>query len=112
MNIGKYASPADVLFELVNPSDIHLALTVFEKDLDKLFIGQKIIAYNNNQSAKKYNCKIILIGQDISPERSVIVHCHFEQYHKTLIPRIFMNAEMEVATNNAFVIPNEGLIRF
>ena len=112
MNIGKYASPADVLFELVNPSDIHLALTVFEKDLDKLFIGQKITAYNNNQSAKKYNCKIILIGQDISPERSVIVHCHFEQYDKTLIPGMFMNAEVEVATNNALVIPNDGLIRF
>ena len=112
MNIGKYASPTDVLFELVNPADIHLALTVFEKDLDKLFIGQKIIAYNNNQSAKKYNCKIILIGKDISPERAVIVHCHFEQYNKTLIPGMYMNAEVEVSTNNAFVIPNDGLVRF
>ena len=112
MNIGKYASPTDVLFELVNPADIHLALTVFEKDLDKLFIGQKIIAYNNNQSAKKYNCKIILIGKDISPERAVIVHCHFEQYDKTLIPGMYMNAEVEVSTKNAFVIPNDGLVRF
>lgn len=112
MNIGKYASPTDVLFELVNPADIHLALTVFEKDLDKLFIGQKIVAYNNNQSSKKYNCEIILIGKDISSERAVIVHCHFEQYDKTLIPGMYMNAEVEVSTNNAFVIPNDGLVRF
>lgn len=112
MNIGKYASPTDVLFELVNPADIHLALTIFEKDLDKLFIGQKIVAYNNNQSSKKYNCEIILIGKDISPERAVIVHCHFEQYDKTLIPGMYMNAEVEVSTNNAFVILNDGLVRF
>jgi cobalt-zinc-cadmium efflux system membrane fusion protein len=112
MNIGKYASPTDVLFELVNPADIHLALTVFEKDLDKLFIGQKIVAYNNNKSSKKYNCEIILISKDISPERAVIVHCHFEQYDKTLIPGMYMNAEVEVSTNNAFVIPNDGLVRF
>jgi len=112
MNIGKYASPTDVLFELVNPADIHLALTVFEKDLDKLFIGQKIVAYNNNQASKKYNCEIILIGKDISPERAVIVNCHFEQYDKTLIPGMYMNAEVEVSTNNAFVIPNDGLVRF
>ena len=112
MNIGKYASPTDVLFELVNPADIHLALTVFEKDLDKLFIGQKIVAYNNNKSSKKYNCEIILIGKDISPERAVIVHCHFEQYDKTLIPGMYMNAEVEVSINNAFVIPNDGLVRF
>ena len=112
MNIGKYASPTDVLFELVNPADIHLALTVFEKDLDKLFIGQKIVAYNNNKSSKKYNCEIILIGKDISTERAVIVHCHFEQYDKALIPGMYMNAEVEVSTNNAFVIPNDGLVRF
>ena len=44
MNIGKYVTPTDVLFELVNPADIHLQLTIFEKDLDKVFIGQKIFA--------------------------------------------------------------------
>lgn len=112
MNIGKYANPTDVLFELVNPADIHLAMTVFEKDLDKLFIGQKIVAYNNNQPDKKYNCKIILIGKEISPERAVSVHCHFEKYDKSLIPGMYMNAEVEVATNKAFVIPNDGLVRF
>jgi membrane fusion protein, heavy metal efflux system len=36
VNIGKYVTPVDVLFELVNQSDIHLALDVFEKDLDIL----------------------------------------------------------------------------
>jgi cobalt-zinc-cadmium efflux system membrane fusion protein len=112
MNIGKYANPTDVLFELINPSDIHLALTVFEKDINKLSIGQKVIAYSNNNLGKKYNCEIILIGRDISPERTVIVHCHFEQYNKSLIPGMYMNAEVEVATNSAFVIPNDGLVRF
>ena len=111
-NIGKYVNPTDVLFELVNPADIHLALTVFEKDLDKLFIGQKIIAYNNNQSEKKYNCEIILIGKDLSHDRAVTVHCHFEQYDKSLIPGMYMNAEVEISTNNAFVISNDGLVRF
>ena len=112
MNIGKYVTPTDVMFELVNPEDIHLALTVFEKDLDKLFIGQKILAYNNNQSGKKYNCEVILIAKDLSHERAVTVQCHFEQYDKSLIPGMYMNAEVEVSTNNAFVISNDGLVRF
>lgn len=112
MNIGKYANPTDVLFELVNPTDIHLALTIFEKDIDKLFIGQKIVAYNNNQQQKKYNCEIILIGKEISHERSIIVHCHFEQYDKTLLPGMYMNADVEIEATSAFVIPNDGLVRF
>jgi len=112
MNIGRYVNPTDVLFELVNPTDIHLALTVFEKDIDKLFIGQNIVAYTNNQMSKKYNCEIILIGKDITPDRTVTVHCHFEQYDKLLIPGMYMNAEVKVETNNAYAIPNDGLVNF
>ncbi|MBI3235719.1 MAG: efflux RND transporter periplasmic adaptor subunit [Bacteroidetes bacterium] len=111
-NIGKYVTPTDVLFELVNPADIHLQLTIFEKDLYKISIGQQILAYNNTQPDKKYRCEIILIGKDVSPERTVQVQCHFEQYDKSLIPGMYMNAEVEVATNTAFVIPNDGLVRF
>jgi cobalt-zinc-cadmium efflux system membrane fusion protein len=112
MNIGKYASPTDVLFELVNPADIHLALTVFEKDINKLFIGQKIIAYNNNPDHKKYKCEVILIGQDITSDRAVTVHCHFMEYDKSLIPGMFMNAEVEVSTNDAHVVPEEAIVLF
>lgn len=112
MNIGKYANPTDVLFELVNPSDIHLQLTIFEKDIDKIAIGQKITAFNNTDPDKKYECEIILIGQDVSSERTVHVQCHFLKYDKSLIPGMYMNAEVEISTNNAFVIPNDGLVLF
>jgi cobalt-zinc-cadmium efflux system membrane fusion protein len=112
MNIGKYATPTDVLFELVNPADIHLNLTIFEKDLDKISVGQKIFAYNNNNPNKKYICEGILIGKDVTPERTIQVHCHFEEYDKTLIPGMYMNAAIEVSTNNAFVIANDGIVRF
>ena len=112
VNIGKYANPSDILFELVNPADIHLALNVFEKDIDKLFIGQTLFAYSNNNNAKKYSCKIILIGQDLTQDRSIEVHCHFEKYDKSLVPGMFMNAEIEVQSSNAIVIPTEAIVRF
>ncbi|MBL7930454.1 MAG: efflux RND transporter periplasmic adaptor subunit [Bacteroidia bacterium] len=112
VNIGKYVNPTDILFELVNPEDIHLALTVFEKDINKMYIGQKIIAYNNNPDHKKYKCEVILIGQDISSERAVTVHCHFLEYDRTLIPGMFMNAEAEVSTTEAHVVPNEAVVMF
>lgn len=112
MNIGKYAAPTDILFELVNPADIHLTLTVFEKDLNQLFIGQKLEAFNNNHPEIKYSCEIILVGKALSSERSAIVHCHFEQYDKSLIPGMYMNAEVEISTHNAYVISNEGIVRF
>ncbi len=112
VNIGKYVNPSDVLFELVNPTDIHLGLTIYEKDLDKIFIGQKLMAYTNHKAEIKFPCEIILIGKDLSAERSVEVHCHFEKYDKTLIPGMFMNADLEINSNVASVLPDEALVRF
>jgi cobalt-zinc-cadmium efflux system membrane fusion protein len=96
----------------VNPTDIHLGLTIYEKDLDKIYIGQKLMAFTNHKLEVKYPCEIILIGKDLSEERSVEVHCHFEKYDKTLIPGMFMNAELEINSNKAKVLPDEALVRF
>jgi len=112
VNIGKYVNPSDVLFELVNPSDIHLALTVFEKDINKLSIGQKLMAYTNNEPNKKHPCEILLIGQNLSAERSVEVHCHFEDYDKTLIPGMYMNADIEVKANDVIAVPTDAIVHF
>jgi membrane fusion protein, heavy metal efflux system len=112
VNIGKYVSPTEVLFELINPSDIHLALKVFEKDISKLFIGQQLKSFTNNDPDKKHPCEIILIGMDISADRSVDVHCHFEDYDKSLIPGTYMNAEIEVKNNKAWVLPEEAVVSF
>jgi len=112
VNIGKYVSPTDVLFELINTTDIHLNLKVFEKNLDKLFIGQKLLTYTNNRPDKKYPCEIILIGKDLSMEGNTEVHCHFEMYDKTLVPGTYMNAEIEVKNNQAFTLPSEAVVRF
>ncbi len=112
VNIGKYVNPSDVLFELINPTDIHLALTIFEKDLDKLFIGQKLLAYTNSQPLKKYNCEVILISKNFSDESSAEVHCHFEQYDKTLLPGMFMNADIEVKSSNVNTLPDDAIVRF
>jgi cobalt-zinc-cadmium efflux system membrane fusion protein len=95
---------------LINPSDIHLNLKVFEKDLDKLSIGQKLLAFNNNQPDKKYPCEIILISQELSIDRSAEVHCHFEDYDKTLLPGMYMNAEVEIDLNDSPSINEEAIV--
>ena len=112
MNIGKYTQPSDVLFELINPTDIHLNLTIFEKDLDKILIGQKVFAYTNNQPNKKHECEIILIGKNLSADRSTEVHSHFEKYDKSLVPGMYMNAEIELNKLKVYALPEEAIVRF
>ena len=112
VNIGKFVNPSEVLFELVDPTDIHLALSVFEKDIEKLAPGQKVLAYTNTEPDKKHTCTIVLISKKLSNERSVEVHCHFEKYDKTLLPGMFMTADVEVKSNNVKVLPDDAIVRF
>ncbi|MGN6398653.1 MAG: efflux RND transporter periplasmic adaptor subunit [Mucilaginibacter sp.] len=112
VNIGKYVSPTEVLFELVNPSDIHLALKVFEKDLGQLYLGQSVMAYTNSNPDKKYNCRVLLIGHDLSADRAADVHCHFETYDKALVPGAYMNAEVEVKNRKASTLPADAIVQF
>jgi cobalt-zinc-cadmium efflux system membrane fusion protein len=112
VNIGKYTQPSEVLFELVNPSDIHLALTIFEKDLAQIEIGQKLVAYTNNKPNEKHPCEIILVGHSVSKDRITEVHCHFLDYDKTLLPGMYMNAEIELKNNKANTLPVDAIVRF
>lgn len=112
VNTGKYVNPTDILFELVNPDDIHLNLQVFEKDLPKLAIGQKLLAYTNNNPGKKHPCEISIISHDLSPERTADVHCHFEDYDKTLFPGTYMNAEIKLKSQQSPALPEEAIVAY
>lgn len=112
VNTGKYVSPSDIIFELVDPNDLHLNLKVFEKDLGSINIGQQVVSYTNSNPDKKYFGKIILIGKNISDERVVEVHAHFDQQEAILIPGMYMNAEIEVPNKKSMALPNESVLSF
>ena len=111
-NIGKYLTPSEVLFELVNVADIHLNVSVFEKDLAALAIGQKVITYNNSNPTKKYETEIILIGHSLSADKNTEVHCHFKNYDKSLVPGMYMNAEVELKNKSAQTISENAILRY
>jgi len=110
VNIGKYVSPVDVLFELINPSDLHLSLTVFEKDVINLQPQQKVICYANNN--EKYTARIHLITRNINENHSSEVHCHFDKYDKRLLPGMFMNAEIELNNAHVRAVPEDAVVKW
>ena len=111
-NIGKYLTPSDVLFELVNVADIHLNISVFEKDLASLSIGQKVITYNNSKPEQKYESEIILIGHSLTADKNTEVHCHFKKYDKSLVPGMYMNAEIELKNKMAHTILENAILHY
>lgn len=112
VNIGKYVNPSDVIFELINPHDIHLNLTVYEKDSHKISIGQKVLAYTNAQPDMKYETEVILVSHNVKEGGGIEVHCHFEKYDRILLPGMYMNAELKFKTEKLQSLPDEAVVSF
>ena len=112
VNIGKYITGSDVLFELIDPEDIHLSLKVYEKELNMLAVGQQVLAYTNTNPSTKYKCEIILVSKNLEDDRIAEVHCHFEKYDRNLAPGMFMNAEIALADKQVVVVPTAAVLRY
>jgi cobalt-zinc-cadmium efflux system membrane fusion protein len=112
VNIGKYVTATDVLFELINPDDIHAALTIFEKDITKVKIGQKVQVSFVDDPNSVYDCEVILVTKNVDESRSALVHCHFEKQPANLLPGMFLNAAISISNANVLTLPEDAVVRF
>lgn len=113
VNTGKYVSPTDVLFELVDPSDVHLILNVYEKDISSIVVGQGVVCYLNNSTEKKYMAKVHLISKSVRPDRTSEVHCDFDKgVASAFLPGMFVNAEIELANRSVTAVPDDAVVRW
>lgn len=112
VNSGKYVSPSDVLFELVNPDQLHLQVKVFEKDLPLVQPGQNVSVTLTNQPGKTYKARVSIISKNLDPDRSTAVHCHFQQPVKDLLPGMFASAVIETDSREAITVPEEAVVRW
>ena len=112
-NIGDYVSPQDVLFELVNIDDVHLALSAFEKDLDKIEVGQTVKFSLSNDNTFDRTAEVFLIGKATGIDRMTPVHCHInKEDEKGLLPGMYVKAWLESGTNKQNAIPSEAIVQY
>ncbi|HWV74045.1 MAG TPA: efflux RND transporter periplasmic adaptor subunit [Pseudosphingobacterium sp.] len=112
VTVGKYTAPTDILFELVDPRDIHLVLNVFEKDLQRIAVGEQVAAYSNSEPDRKFDAEVILINKTLDANRMAEVHCHFKKYDASLVPGMFMNAEVSIKGMQALTVPEDAVVRW
>lgn len=110
-NIGKYVAANEVIFEIVDTRHLHVELMVFEKDITKLKIGQKVRFTLANETDEK-EAEIYLIGREISPERTVRVHAHLLNEDANLLPNMYLKAIIETGVLPKKALPNEAIVSF
>ncbi|MCA6414335.1 MAG: efflux RND transporter periplasmic adaptor subunit [Cytophagales bacterium] len=111
VNIGKHINPTDVLFKIIDTEHLHAEAQVFEKDVPHLKIGQLVRIYLANENKERL-AKVFLIGKEITPERTVRVHCHLEGEDPSLIPGLYFKALIETDPQQVTTLPTEALVDF
>jgi len=111
VNIGKFVSPSDVLFEIVNSDHLFLELTLFEKDADKASTGQKIRFFINNES-EQHDAVIYQTGKSISADKTYKVYATVSGNCKNVLPGMYVNAEIEASSNQVTSVPDEAITSF
>jgi cobalt-zinc-cadmium efflux system membrane fusion protein len=111
VNTGKYVTPTDVLFEIVDTEHLHAELIVFEKDVPRLRIGQKVRFTLANEAAERM-ATVYLIGREISADRTVQIHCHIDKEDRELLPGMYLNALVETSGNLVRALPADAIVDY
>lgn len=112
VNAGKYVAPTDVLFEIMDPSDLHARLVVFENDATAIKKGNKVKFSENNKPGKSYDAEVHVITPNIENERTTEVHCDLISKNTGLFPGTFVNAEIELNNVEVQVIPAASIVKW
>jgi RND family efflux transporter MFP subunit len=111
INIGKYVAPSDIMFEIVNSDKLLLELTLFEKDADKVSIGQNIRFFINNET-EQHNAQIYQTGKTIGPDKTYKVYATVNPACKNVLPGMYVNAVIETSGNQVLAISSEAIVSF
>jgi cobalt-zinc-cadmium efflux system membrane fusion protein len=90
---------------------MHAELQVYEKDINKIAVGQGVTFWLANDSPS-YRASVYLVGKEISPERTVQVHCDLNTIDRSLLPGMFITADIETALKETDVVPTTAISSF
>ena len=107
--IGSFVNPTDVLFQIVNPDHIHAELSVFEKDIAGIRVGQKV-RFMLASETRERTATVYLIHKEIAADRSVGIHCHLDREDPDLLPGTYLKAWIEMNRQSVSALPETAVI--
>ena len=111
INIGKYVDPTDILFEIVNTNKLLLELTLFDKDIQKVSVGQNIRFFINNET-EVHNAIINQTGKSMNADKTYKIYATVMGTCKNVMPGMYVNATIETASTKVTALPSEAIVTF
>jgi len=113
VKMGSYVNVTTVVAEVVDNSQLHLDLFVYEKDLPKLKNNQTIHFTVTNNPGKEYDAQIFSLGSSFEGEsKAVTVHAMVKGNKTGLIDGMNITANISLDKATLPAIPSEAIVSF
>jgi len=109
--IGSYVDVSSPVAEIVDNSQLHLDLNIFEKDLPMLKVGQIIHFRITNNSGEDYNAKVYSIGAAFENDsKSIPVHATVQGNKTGLIDGMNITAIVSLNNVTTDAVPTDAIV--
>ena len=111
INVGKFADPTLVMFQIINNSRLFIDLQVYEQDIEKVKPGQKVYFTLPNQNSSQYEAMVYAIDKGFdNATKSITVHARVLQNKMAgLFPGIYVQGYIQVGSQKVNALPNEAI---
>lgn len=111
VNIGSFVEANNPIAEIVDNSQLHLDLYVYEKDLAKLKEGQTIHFTLTNNPGKEYDADIYAISNTFEPNtKAVAVHAMVKGNKQGLIDGMSITALVSLENATVDAVPTNAIV--
>jgi cobalt-zinc-cadmium efflux system membrane fusion protein len=109
-NKGKLVNPENPVYEIINDEYLFLNLNVYEKDILKVSVDQKI-KFSLLNDPEKFEARVKRIGIGIEENnRTTTVHSITEKKNDKLKPGKFVSASILINERESYTLPSEAIV--
>ncbi|MBX7049658.1 MAG: efflux RND transporter periplasmic adaptor subunit [Chitinophagales bacterium] len=111
VNIGSYVEPTDIIMDVIDNSHLHLDIFIFEQDLPKINIGQKVTFNLINLPGKSYEANIFSVASAFENEtKTISAHAEITGNKSGLIEGMNVSANIEIENTSTSALPSKAII--
>jgi cobalt-zinc-cadmium efflux system membrane fusion protein len=109
---GRYVEPSTELMELIDKEHLHLELEVFERDIAKVEVGQRVSYRIPALGNQRFEAEVHVIGKDFNEEnKTVLVHAHLKGEQPPFVRGRFAEARIWLDDETVQALPEEAIRR-
>jgi cobalt-zinc-cadmium efflux system membrane fusion protein len=108
---GMFAQPEMELLKIISDEHVHVELEVFEQDLGKVKIGQKVIFSVATNPSETYEAEVYLLGPTFEAERKTVhIHAHLVGKKPAFLQGAFVNAQIWKNEATVMCLPEKAVV--